>query len=61
MAPNTQDDLDTSLIGAFQAEKIDNVAREKVKKMVPCVGIYSRGYVLPEQGKNNCYVLLALY
>merc|ERR1712063_70289 len=50
MAPNTQDDLDTSLIGAFQAEKINDVAPEKVKKMVPCVGIYSRGYVLPEQG-----------
>jgi len=51
MAPNTvDDDLDTSLIGAFQADKIDDVDLKKVKKMIPCVGIYSRGYSLPEQG-----------
>jgi len=50
MAPNTQDELDTSLIGAFQADKIDDVDETKIKKMVPCVGIYSRGYTLPEQG-----------
>merc|ERR1712000_210239 len=50
MAPNTKDDLDTSCIGAFDAERIDTVDQSKIKKMVPCVGIYSRGYVLPEQG-----------
>ena len=32
MAPNTNDELDTSLIGEFQADKIDNVDTTKVKK-----------------------------
>lgn len=50
MAPNTNDELDTSLIGEFQADKIDNVDTTKVKKMIPCVGLYSKGYALPEQG-----------
>jgi len=50
MAPNTQDDLDTSAIGEFQADKIDDVSSDKITKMVPCVGIYSRGYVLQKSG-----------
>lgn len=50
MPPSVQGELDTSNIGTFQAEKIDDVSPDKVTKMIPCVGIYSRGYVLPEQG-----------
>jgi sphingolipid delta-4 desaturase len=42
------DELDSSRIGAFEAERIDNVS--KVKKMINCVGVYSKGFTFPEQG-----------
>ena len=35
MSGATDNALDTSVVGAFQAEKIDEVAPEKVKKMIP--------------------------
>jgi len=43
-----QDELDSSLIGAFEAERIDNV--QKVKKLIHCNGVYTKGYSFPEQG-----------
>lgn len=42
------DELDSAKIGEFEAERIDNV--QNVKKLVKCVGIYSKGYTFPEQG-----------
>ena len=61
MAPNTNDELDTSLIGEFQADKIDNVDTTKVKKMIPCVGLYSKGYALPEQGMFRVFYYFFLF
>jgi hypothetical protein len=43
-----EDELDSSLIGAFEAERIDNV--QKVKKLIHCSGVYTKGYSFPEQG-----------
>jgi sphingolipid delta-4 desaturase len=42
------DELDSAKIGEFEAERIDNV--KSVKKLVKCVGVYSKGYTFPEQG-----------
>jgi len=44
------DELDSSRIGAFEADKIDNLESNKIAKMVTFVNLRSDAYSLPEQG-----------
>jgi len=46
----TIDELDTSRIGAFEADKIDNLEKNKIQKMVTFVNLRKDAYSLPEQG-----------
>jgi len=45
-----QDELDSTRIGAFEADKIDSLDKNKIQKMVTFVNLRRDGYTLPEQG-----------
>lgn len=44
------DELDTSKIGAFEADRIDNVEKQKIVKMVSFANLRRDYYTVPEQG-----------